>query len=110
MLERFRYWSKRLSQNSVLRTTLGFFGFLLTAAWFMLHLEHTAQPDSFETFLHSLWYSFVTVTTTGYGDMFPKTMPGRAVAVVIMGSGIIYAAIFTGIITTWLVERSRKKL
>ncbi len=47
-----------------------------------------AEGSSIHTFPDALWWSFVTVTTVGYGDMFPITFAGRAVAVVLMLTGI----------------------
>ncbi len=44
--------------------------------------------DTIESFPDALWWSVVTVTTVGYGDMTPETVAGRAVAVVLMIGGI----------------------
>jgi voltage-gated potassium channel len=44
--------------------------------------------SSIHSFPDALWWSFVTVTTVGYGDMFPVTFTGRVIAVVLMLAGI----------------------
>ena len=35
------------------------------------YFEHAAQPEAFTSVLHSLWWSLITLTTEGYGDMHP---------------------------------------
>lgn len=46
------------------------------------------EPELVPTFSDAIWWSLVTVTTVGYGDIAPVTPPGRAVAVCLMISGI----------------------
>jgi len=64
---------------------------LFFSAAAMHEFERHAQPDKFGRLSDSLWWSFVTLTTVGYGDSFPITGAGRAVAVVTMlvGTGIL---------------------
>lgn len=50
----------------------------------------------------SMWWSAVTMTTVGYGDMAPRTLGGRVVAIVWMFAGLILASSFTAAITTAL--------
>jgi voltage-gated potassium channel len=52
--------------------------------------ERLAQPEKFGKFTDAVWWSFVTLTTVGYGDVFPVTLSGRLVAIVtlILGMGI----------------------
>ena len=47
------------------------------------------EPGSFENIWNSLWWTIVTMTTVGYGDMAPSTLTGRFLAIIIMLSGII---------------------
>jgi voltage-gated potassium channel len=64
--------------------TLGFLS--LTLILFMSCIVHEFerkdQPELFGTVLNSAWNSFVSVTTIGYGDMYPKTPGGKFAAVV----------------------------
>ena len=58
------------------------------------------EPGSFENIWNSLWWTIVTMTTVGYGDMAPSTLTGRLLAIIIMLSGIILVALITGTISS----------
>jgi voltage-gated potassium channel len=66
--------------------------------------EHEAQPDAFSSIFHSLWWSVVTLTTVGYGDVYPITTGGRIFTffVLIIGVGIV--TIPAGIVASALQE------
>jgi voltage-gated potassium channel len=53
--------------------------------------------------LDALWWTVVTLTTVGYGDTVPTTLMGRAIAMVLMLSGIVLFAVFTGVMSQTLV-------
>ena len=67
---------------------------VVTAGLGMYQLEHTAQPEVFGSALDGLWWAVITLTTVGYGDVYPVTVFGRILATVAMfaGIGIIGAA------------------
>ncbi len=58
-----------------------------------------------QTFGDALCWSFTTITTVGYGDMFPVTTEGRFVAAGLMFCGIGVLGVVTGTFASWLVER-----
>ncbi len=53
----------------------------------------------------ALWWSFVTITTVGYGDVFPITTGGRVIGAVLMISGLFVIALFAGVISSTLVDQ-----
>lgn len=56
----------------------------------------------------ALWWAATTVTTVGYGDRFPVTATGRAVAVRLMLAGIALLGIVTAALASWLLDRVRE--
>lgn len=57
-----------------------------------------------------LWWAVQTVTTVGYGDAVPTTVPGRVIAAVVMVLGIGFLSVFTAAITAAFVESARRRL
>lgn len=57
----------------------------------------------------ALWWSYVTVTTVGYGDKYPVTSEGRLIAALLMTTGVGLFGTFTGFLASWFVEDRRKE-
>lgn len=57
----------------------------------------------------AFWWSFVTVTTVGYGDISPTTPIGRIIACILMLSGIGFISMLTSTVSTYFIRRSDKK-
>ncbi|WP_417730386.1 ion transporter [Rosistilla oblonga] len=55
------------------------------------HFEHAAQPEAFASVFHCLWWAVVTLTTVGYGDVYPITAGGRifTFAILLIGLGVV---------------------
>jgi voltage-gated potassium channel len=68
--------------------------------------EHPSNPE-FATFGDSLWWSIVTLTTVGYGDIVPKTAAGRSVGVMIMVTGIGILGVLAGSLASFFRVGSR---
>ncbi|MEX2577843.1 MAG: ion transporter [Verrucomicrobiales bacterium] len=68
------------------------------------YFERDAQPESFGSVFHALWWSVTTLTTVGYGDMYPITLGGRVLTffVLIVGLGIV--AVPTGLFASALAR------
>lgn len=54
-----------------------------------------------------MWWAIQTATTVGYGDVTPRHVSGRIVAVVVMLWGVAFISIITAIITTTFITRAR---
>ena len=83
---------------------------LIFLAAVLIHLaEGHADPENFGSVPRALWWSVVTLTTVGYGDVLPHTLMGRiaAGAVAILGVGIV--ALPSGIIAGAFIERLRSE-
>ncbi|MBF2054426.1 MAG: ion transporter [Candidatus Sericytochromatia bacterium] len=77
---------------------------LLFSASMMYFAEHEAQPDHFSSIPASMWWAIVTLTTVGYGDVFPITLLGKMFAASIAVVGIGLFALPTGILGSAFVE------
>ncbi len=64
---------------------------LYMSATGIYYFEHEAQPEIFKSIPHSLWWSVATLTTVGYGDIYPITTGGKIFTflILIIGIGII---------------------
>lgn len=68
-------------------------------------LQVETDPESnIKTAEDALWWSYVTVTTVGYGDKFPVTTEGRLIATVLMTVGVGLFGTFTAFLASWFVE------
>ena len=71
---------------------------MLFSAIIMYTVENPVQPEQFPNVIASLWWAICTLTTVGYGDVYPITQIGRFFAAIISLVGIGIIAIPTGII------------
>jgi voltage-gated potassium channel len=81
--------------------------FSSSAIYFAEH-NHPENKLKFSSIPATIWWSVVTLTTTGYGDMYPMTVLGKAMASVIMLTGVAFFALPAGIITAGFLEEFRK--
>ena len=87
--------------SSVLITIL-----LLTVISLLIVRVEAPAPDAqITTTSDALWWSLVTVTTVGYGDLVPVTNAGRFLAATLMTVGVAFISVITSYITTHLVLR-----
>lgn len=94
--------------------TVSIAGFvLLVASTLMYWAEADAQPDKFGSIPRAMWWCIVTLTTVGYGDVFPMTVLGKALAGLVALAGIGLIAMPTGILAAAfsdVVQRRREAL
>ena len=77
---------------------------LMVASTLMYYMESKVQPDAFPNIIASLWWAVATLTTIGYGDVFPVTGLGRLLSGIIAVLGIGLVALPTAIISSGFVE------
>lgn len=80
---------------------------LLTAATLMWLIEHDVQPEAFGSIPRALWWAVITLTTVGYGDVYPVTVPGRIVGGLVALIGIGTIALPAGILSAGFVDVTR---
>ena len=68
-------------------------------------VEHKAPGATITSFPLSIWWAFVTVTTVGYGDVYPVTTLGRFIAIILMITGIAVIGIVSAMISSWVIDQ-----
>ncbi|MFZ5985597.1 MAG: ion transporter [Bacillota bacterium] len=68
------------------------------------------KGSTISSFYDALWWSFVTATTVGYGDISPATNIGRLIAAILMIVGIGFISMLTGTIATYFLNNGQKKV
>jgi len=77
---------------------------LAVSSTLMYYIEYPAQPEKFSSILHTLWWGVITLSTVGYGDMYPVTPLGKLVGGVVAVSGIALFALPAAILAAGLIE------
>jgi voltage-gated potassium channel len=77
------------------------------AALAVLDAERNAPHATITTFGDAVWWTISTITTVGYGDLYPITTEGRIVAGTLMVGGIALLGVITGSVATWFVASIR---
>jgi len=70
-------------------------------------VQATVDSRDFDTFWDGVWWAVTTVTTVGYGDIYPTTVTGRIVAMILMFVGIGFIAVLTATIASQFVKSER---
>ncbi|RME25230.1 MAG: two pore domain potassium channel family protein, partial [Candidatus Zixiibacteriota bacterium] len=74
----------------------------------LYYIENPYQPELFSSIPATMWWAIATLTTVGYGDMYPVTVLGKVFASVISVLGIGMFALPTGILGAGFVEEIRR--
>jgi voltage-gated potassium channel len=81
---------------------------VVVAATVIFYAEHETQPKAFSSIPAAMWWSVVTLTTIGYGDVYPVTVIGKLLASVIAVLGIGMVALPTAILGAGLLEEMQR--
>jgi voltage-gated potassium channel len=73
---------------------------LLVTSTAIFYAEHTAQPEKFASIPNAMWWALATLTTVGYGDVYPVTVFGRLVGGVTMIMGLVMFALPVAIVSS----------
>lgn len=73
-------------------------------------VERSAEGSNIKNFGDGLWWAITTITTVGYGDRFPITTEGKALAVLLMITGISLAGVITASFASWFVKMAENQI
>jgi len=102
-LRRFRLALTKAKEELILFSMLTLIT-LYMAGVGIYYFENSAQPEYFQSIFHSLWWAVTTLTTVGYGDMYPITMGGKIFTFIVLFIGLGVVAIPAGIVASALSE------
>lgn len=96
----------------IAREELVLFGIVASMAFYIAavgiyYFENTAQPEAFSSVFQSMWWAVVTLTTVGYGDVYPVTNGGKIFTFFVLMVGLGIVAIPTGMVASAL-SRARE--
>ncbi|MDR0846524.1 MAG: ion transporter [Lactobacillales bacterium] len=78
---------------------------MIISSVIMYNVENSAQPDTFSNAFSAMWWAVATLTTVGYGDIYPITVAGKIISAIIALLGIGLVAVPTGIISAGFIEQ-----
>ena len=99
----------QIERRALLASGVILFGFVVLSAAAMYAAEADVQPDKLGSIPAAMWWAVVTLTTVGYGDVYPVTVPGRMVASVTMVFGLMMLALPVGIVATAFAEEIHRR-
>jgi len=107
-IDRFKIAASSAREEIVLFAIIT--GILLYLAAFGIYIfENEAQPEKFASVFHSLWWAVSTLTTVGYGDVYPITMGGKIFTFFILIIGLGIVTVPAGIVASALSTSVKKK-
>ncbi|MEJ5868158.1 potassium channel family protein [Pseudokineococcus sp. 5B2Z-1] len=80
---------------------------VVVAGLAVLDAERGAPGALIETYPDAVWWALTTISTVGYGDLYPVTDSGRGVAVGLMVAGVALLGTVTASLASWLIDRVR---
>ncbi|ORE84961.1 ion transporter [Oceanococcus atlanticus] len=83
---------------------------LYLAAFGIYYFEHQAQPEHFKSILHSIWWATTTLTTVGYGDIYPITAGGRTFTFLVLMIGLGVIAVPPGLVASALSKAREQEI
>lgn len=82
---------------------------LVICSSMIFFVEHDHQPEAFASIPQSMWWTIVTLTSVGYGDVYPTSGPGQIVGAIVSMFGVLFVALPTGILSAGFAEEIREQ-
>ncbi len=98
-----------LKKEELIATLLVVIFVLVFVSSLMFFAENEAQPEKFSSILETMWWGVVTLTTVGYGDVYPTTHLGKLLSAAVAFLGIGIFALPAGIIASGFAEEVQKR-
>ena len=102
-INRFALAFKSIKEELIIFLISTFFVLYISAVG-IYYFEHTVQPTTFASIFHSMWWAVATLTTVGYGDVYPITIGGKIFTFIMLMIGLGIIAVPTGLIASALTD------
>ena len=99
----------KLVREDIIVFSFMVFLLLYLAALGIWHFEHEVQPEKYGNAFDALWWSVITITTVGYGDMYPVTVGGRILTMLVVLIGLGLVAVPSGLLASAFQEIRRRE-
>ena len=96
-------------RNELTLSLLLMIGLIIVCSTLMYYLERDVQPETFSSIPATMWWGVTTLTTLGYGDVVPESMPGKVVTGLSLIFSIAMFAIPAGILASGFSEAFHKR-
>lgn len=100
----FEHINKNKKQSALTSVALISFLMVIFSSIAILQFEKDVNSN-IKTAEDAIWWSYVTITTVGYGDKFPITTEGRIIGAVLMTMGVGIFGTFTALVSSWFIEK-----
>jgi len=99
----------RAKKEELFIAVFAVFILLIISSSLLYYVEHDAQPEAFSNIPSAMWWGVATLTTVGYGDVYPITPMGKLFGAIISLLGIGMFALPAGILSAGFIEEIRKR-
>ena len=100
-IKRFNLAFKIVKEEVVLFIIVSIVLIFISSA-IIYYFENESQPEVFSSIFHSAWWSIVTLTTVGYGDVYPITLGGKIFTFFVLMIGVGFVTVPAGLVATAL--------
>ena len=100
----FEHINRNKKQSALTSVALISFLMVIFSSIAVLQFEKDVNSN-IKTAEDAIWWSYVTITTVGYGDKFPITTEGRIIGAVLMTMGVGIFGTFTALVSSWFIEK-----
>jgi voltage-gated potassium channel len=100
----YEHVNRNKKQSALTSVALIFFLMVVFSSIAMLQFEKDVNSN-IKTAEDAIWWSYVTITTVGYGDKFPITTEGRIIGAILMTTGVGIFGTFTALVSSWFIEK-----
>jgi len=109
VIQLFKKGRSKLSGRTLSIALLGLVMFVVPATLMLYFVESPVTNSKITNLGDAAWWAVTTVTTVGYGDIYPLTTVGRILSAVVMLLGITFIGILTAAIASWFVQEGQEE-